>query len=862
MRNTVWVRVIHQFWQPKWLAILKACLIGLVSALAAITLGQGIGWLGSWRIQIANRFPAYLVLPASGLVLGWLAGFLVERFAPAASGSGMSEVKAVLAKIPMPLNLRIASIKLVSAMLVLGAGMPLGREGPTVQIGAALAEQLNHWFPTSSEHRRQLIAAGAGAGLAAAFNAPIAGILFVVEELLQDVSGITLGTAILASFIAAVVTRIAGSHSLDLDLHLVPNQTSFSASEIPFYLLLGILAGILGVLFNRGILLSLQLNRRFIAFSLPIRIGLAGLISGLAIAFLPATFRDNAGLREILLTGQVDWQWTALAFVSQFLLILLTYGSGAPGGLLIPTMVLGAALGYLVGISEHHFLGAGLATTYARVGMAAFFSSVARVPITGIIIVFEMTTDFNLVLPLMIGSVTAYLVAETLAAGSLYDLLLEFKGIHLESNPGTDELWATLKAKDVMQSKVETISSQISLERALQNFSRSSHSHFPVIEDGKLVGILSQKDLATPLRKLPSETTVREIMTSKPIAVKPFDTLARVLHLLNRDGLNCLPVVEGRKLVGVITRSDVIRAEARYLQGNLESISAKPEPSYVIHQSRVPASRSQGKLLLPLSNPQTAPILVEMAAAIARERHYEIECLHVIVVPSHQVLSEAPVRTTMARRLLQQTARLGKSWQVPVHTQIRVAHDLSAALLDTIHEQHIDLMLMGWKSNTLTPNQIFSQAVDTMIGQAPCQVVLVKLREPYRFNRWLVPMAGGPNAEEAVHLLPALTHLGEHPSVRLLRVLHKTDLNSKTDVLTKAAEFLEEQLGNPVLTTSVRADSVLEAVLDSAQYNSSDAIVLGASREGLLQQIVHGNIPAAISRYSDRTVILVRGAMV
>ncbi|MGA7938124.1 MAG: chloride channel protein, partial [Kovacikia sp.] len=174
-----WNRFSQVLVRPKRLAIFEACLIGLVSGLAALLLGEGIGWLGGWRRSMAHWFPVYLALPTIGLAGGFLAGWLVERFAPEASGSGMSDVKAVLAKVPMPLNLRIALVKLISATLVLASGMPLGKEGPTVQIGAALANQLSRWFPTSPEHRRQLIAAGAGAGLAAAFNAPIAGVLFV-----------------------------------------------------------------------------------------------------------------------------------------------------------------------------------------------------------------------------------------------------------------------------------------------------------------------------------------------------------------------------------------------------------------------------------------------------------------------------------------------------------------------------------------------------------------------------------------------------------------------------------------------------------------------------------------------------------
>ncbi|MBE9020386.1 chloride channel protein, partial [Chroococcidiopsidales cyanobacterium LEGE 13417] len=553
-------RLSHQLMRPKRLAILEACLIGLVSGLAAVLLGQGVGWLGGWRQHTANLFPAHIILPLIGLAGGLLAGWLVDRFAPAASGSGMSEVKAVLASVPMPLNLRIAIVKLISAILVLGSGMPLGREGPTVQIGAALAAQLSRWFPTSPDHRRQLIAAGAGAGLAAAFDAPIAGVLFIVEELLQDVSGITLGTAILSSFIAAVVARIYGTHSLDLDLRLVSSNTSFAAGEIPFYLVLGVLAGLLGVVFNRGVLKSLDFNRHVLRVSLPWRMGLAGLVAGFILVLLP-DFRDNAGLRQILLAGEADWQQVAIAFLVQFCLILITYGSGAPGGLLVPSLVLGAALGYLVGVWEHSWLGLGTATTYARAGMGAFFSAVARVPITGIIIVFEMTTDFNLVLPLMIGSVAAYLVAESVSAGSLYDLLLKWKGIHLEPEQAIQGLWTQLKAADVMQPKVETLSSRLSLDEALQAFSQSSHRNFPIVEQGKLVGILTQKDLAnTAQRQLQGNTTIHEIMTPEPIAVRAEDTLAHVLHLLNRYNLSCLPVTEGRRLVGIITRSDIIRA--------------------------------------------------------------------------------------------------------------------------------------------------------------------------------------------------------------------------------------------------------------------------------------------------------------
>lgn len=216
-------------------ALAYAVLIGLVAALSAVLLKVGSGWLGAWRIHTSQLFIPWLVLPAVGFSLGFLSGFLVENLAPEAAGSGIPQVKANLANVPIKLSWRVASVKLVAAIAALGSGLTLGRQGPTVHVGAAIAAGISRLFPTSPDHRRQMIAAGAGAGLAAAFNAPIAGVLFVVEELLQDLSGLTMGTAIIASFIGAVVSRVLGGHSLQMNLELTAYSTSFSVVELPFF---------------------------------------------------------------------------------------------------------------------------------------------------------------------------------------------------------------------------------------------------------------------------------------------------------------------------------------------------------------------------------------------------------------------------------------------------------------------------------------------------------------------------------------------------------------------------------------------------------------------------------------------------
>ncbi len=861
----------RQWLQPRRrLAFAEACLIGLVAALSAVLLKVGSGWLGAWRVYASHLFPAWIVLPTIGLSFGFLAGLLVERLAPEAAGSGIPAVKAALANVPTTLSWRVASVKLLTAILALGSGLTLGRQGPTVHVGAALAAQLSRWVPTSPDHRRQMIAAGAGAGLAAAFNAPITGVLFVVEELLQDLSGLTLGTAILASFIGAVVSRLLGGHSLQLNLELTASQTSFSLAELPFFLLLGVLAGLLGSLFNRGIIASLVFYRQ-LHLSLPLRVGLAGFVSGVVMALLPVNFRDNTGLREFMLTGDASWYLAVFAFVAQFFLTLVAYGSGAPGGLFAPSLILGSTLGYLVGVGEHSIFGLGSPTTYALAGMGAFFSVVSKVPITAIVIVFEMTTDFNLVLPLMIGSVTAYLVGEGVAPGSLYNRILELNGIYLEKETVAKELLAELTARDVMQPRVETLGVQMTLDEVVQAFSRSHHRGFPVVDNGKLVGIVTQTDLAKMrdgyadakgVRKPTGDTPLSEIMTPQPVTVNPTASLGNVLYLLDRYQLGRLPVIEGRKLIGIITRADIIRAEADKLNCQTSQIGPRPEPSYVVYQTQAP-SVGRGRLLVPLANPQTAGALLELAAAMARERHYELECLQVILVPRHISPREATVDTAQSRRLLRQAERLGRQSLLPIHTQVRVTHDVGQAILETIKERHIDLLLMGWKGNTITPGRIFGNVVDTLIRQASCSVVLVKFGlTPHSFNRWLVPMAGGPNARAAIQLLPSLVKLGQAAEIQLCQVFGPSDSPPDTTVLEQASRELSlRHLSSIVSIAPIKATSVSEGVINLVKSNHFDVIILGASREGLLQQAIKGNIPAAIALGCESTVILVRGAI-
>lgn len=840
-------------------ALAEACIIGVLSAIAALFLKQGIGWVGGLRLELANRFGAGYVLPTLGLVLGILAGWLIENFEPAAAGGGIPQVKTVLGGFPIACSLRVAIVKALGTILILGAGFPLGRRGPTVHIGAALAAQLSNWLPTSPQHRRQMIAAGAAAGLAASFNTPIAGVMFVMEELMRDISGLTLETAILASFTGAVVSRILGSTDFGIHNNFATQVSGFTTIEIPFYLLLGTIAGILGALFNYLVLFFLRVNRQ-LKLAMCWRVGLTGLICGSFVALLPQFFQNNAGLRDFLFSGDAGWQNIAIAFFLHLFLTPLAYASSAPGGIFAPGLVLGAALGYLVGNLEVFLLDNSPIYPYTLAGMSAFFTGVVRVPITAIIIVFEITADFNAVLPLMIGSAVSYIVAESIFPGSLYQHLLKASGINLkEDNSNTSDLLNNLTAADVMQSQVESLPVDLSFSELMKAMSESSHRGFPVTEDGKLVGIITQSDLDK------KKSSLREIMTANPISINPDAPLGDVLYLLNRYELSRLPVTEGNKLLGIITRTDIIRAEAEDLSGIK---SEKPKPSYILYQTNSP-SIGKGRILLPIANPETAEPLLIIAGAIARYYQYELDCLHIIEVPKHQKPSEVKVNYTKSRKIMQRLQRLGRKFKVNLHTHILAANDTVDGIVGFISDRHIQMVLMGWRGINNKGEAIFGNIVDKLISQITCDLLLVKLGDMdgaypnslEKYHKWLIPIAGGPNSKKVMELLPALTALSKmpkSPEIILCQVHSLSWEEPEYSELIKARGFLEETLDLPILSIPLCADSVTNAVTDLSSAEKCNLVMLGASQESLLKQVINGNIPQAIAKSLDTTVIVFR----
>ena len=846
-------------------AFMEACLIGFFSALAALLLKKGVVWLGGYRLKLADAWGATIALPLFGFTLGAIAGFLLEELSPSARGGGIPQVKGALARFPIPLSFRVAITKIMGTILVLGGGLTLGRRGPTVHIGAALAAGLTRFVPTSPEHRRQMIAAGAAAGLAAGFNTPIAGVLFVVEELMRDISGLTLQTAIVASFTGAVVSLVLQTVDMQLPQTLLALENiTFTAAEIPFYLILGVIAGVLGAIFNRSILASVRFNHS-VRIPLYLRVGIAGLISGLIISLLPPFFRDNSGLREILITGELNWQATALALIAHFCLTILAAGSGAPGGLFAPALVMGSALGYLMGDVEQFISGTASQSTYALVGMGAFFTAVVRVPVTAIVIVFELNANFNLVLPLMITCAVAYLSAETFDRGSLYQHALKEMGVELneKTNQQRNNFLSDLKAADVMQSQVETISANLPLPDLLKVMSKSHHRGFPVVSNQSLVGIITQSDLekiTTEREKL----LARDIMTKRPIIVQPTETLSDVLYLLNRFQLSRLPVVEGNKLVGIITRTDIIRAEVDKLTAHTQF---KPQPTYTCYQTHSPEI-GKGRILVPIAPEDDDYALFTIASAIAHAYHYEIEFMQVRKISKHSQPQTSFINYDDGRVMMQRLEKMGKEANLPVHTQIIIAHHRLSTILEVIQKRHINLLLIAWSHDSHSQESVFSHLIENLINKASCELILVKLGKnkqyyPYQLDpqgSCLVATAGGPNAKEGLNLLPVLLNEYQEnlPPIWLAKVFSPTETELDCRELNLAAENLSRKINTVINPLCIRSHSIVNAISHLAEVEKCDLVILGASRESLLQHAFHGNIPLAIALKLDTTVIIVR----
>jgi chloride channel protein, CIC family len=407
------------------LAPLVGAASGLIGAVFRLTLMQADHWR-EVMIVWAHASPVlgFMLVTVTCAAAVAIAAWLVRQFSPHASGSGIPHVEAVLRGELPHAPYRLVGVKFVGGVLAIGAGLALGREGPSVQMGANIAHFVGKVFRRNWPDCRVLLAAGAGAGLATAFNAPIAGAVFVLEELVRRFEPRIAIAALGASAAAIAVARMLIGAAPDFR---VAPLAMPGAEALPLFVVLGIAAGFAAIAYNRTLLATIALADRLGRVPVELRAAAIGAAVGMLAWFLPDLVGGGDPITQRTLAGREALAIIPLAFLLRFLLGAVSYAAGTPGGLFAPMLVLGAQLGLFVGVlCRLAFPGLDLEPGgFAVVGMAAFFTGVVRAPLTGIVLVTEMTANVTLLLPMLGACFVAMLVPTLFRDPPIYDSLRE-----------------------------------------------------------------------------------------------------------------------------------------------------------------------------------------------------------------------------------------------------------------------------------------------------------------------------------------------------------------------------------------------------------------------------------------------------
>jgi CIC family chloride channel protein len=582
-RISTWFRNILDRFQPseEVMLVLTSLLVGLGTGIGAVAfryLIQGVGWIGfEWIPEVtASLGMAYIAfIPAFG---GLLVGLLVYYFAREAKGHGVPEVMEAVALKGGRIRPIVAIVKSLASSISIGSGGSVGREGPIVQIGSALGSTIGQLFHFSDDRIRNLVACGAAGGIAATFNAPIAGVIFALEIILGEISVHHLSTVVISAVSASVVGQAVFG---DLPAFTLPIKYQIiSVWEFGLYPLLGILAALIGALFVRLLYWSEDLFDHWKGVPEWLKPAIGGaLLGALALAYpavtqitwegQPHIFNVGYDVISNALSNQFVIQVVLGLLVLKLLATSLTLGSGGSGGIFAPALFMGAMLGSAFGIVVHNLLPeiTAMPGAYTLVGMGAVFAAAAHAPITAIVILFELTGDYRIILPLMLTVVIATILARRLLKGeSIYTLKLTRRGVRLQRGQDIDVMEGIL-VQEVMTRQVDSVTKDMTLQELAETANRTRHHGFPILdEDGSLWGIVTVTDLESALsHNMSRKTTVAEIGTPRDqlLVCYPDETLGAALSRMGTRGLGRIPVVDRdqpKLLLGLIRREDIIRA--------------------------------------------------------------------------------------------------------------------------------------------------------------------------------------------------------------------------------------------------------------------------------------------------------------
>jgi chloride channel protein, CIC family len=536
------------------LALVIGALTGLV-VVAFILLTERLGM----RLYPVGGAPwRRLLFPVAGS-LG--IGYLLYQYFPNARGSGVPQTKAALYALEGRITLRTVLGKFFCTSATLASGIPLGREGPSVQVGAGIGSVLGRVLGLRTEQVKRLIPVGAAAAIAAAFNTPLAAVLFALEEIVGDLNAPVMGAVVLASATAWMVLRVSlGDHPL----FKVPQYHLVHPAEFAVYAVLGVAGGLISAVFAK---LLLGIRERFLRFPIKTRWFqpvAGGLLVGLMGWFVPQVLGVGYGYVGDALNGNMAFKMMLLLVVLKLFAVTTSYASGNAGGIFGPALFIGAMLGGSVGTVAHHFFPAYTATpgAYALVGMGAVFAGVVRAPMTSVLMIFEMTQDYAVIVPLMIANLVSLFIASRLQHEPIYEALAAQDGIHLPTAESRQR-YGQRQVVTVLRAASEPLPAETPVHEALEKTRSSPVRTWLVTDSRGVIGVINLSWLEKQMAES-ADKKLEELVNAQVFPHVHLDQgLDLALERMGANQLEILPVVnraDVHKLEGIVTLRDVLDA--------------------------------------------------------------------------------------------------------------------------------------------------------------------------------------------------------------------------------------------------------------------------------------------------------------
>lgn len=539
--------------------ILQAVMVGLISGLLVVFFKVSISKLFEFIQNFISQFDLshkLLIFPLITTLGGLISGVLVFKFAPETKGSGIPFVKMVMARMGNITRVRTIVVKFLAGVAGIGTGLSLGREGPSVQLGAGAGALVGKIFKMKGTDQGKLIAAGAGSAIGATFNAPIAGTIFVLEELVNKFSASLLFPVLVATVTASSVARHFLGNNPSFTIPYITHDLSFEGISV--CIILGIVAGFLGVAFAKIIYKNNEFFEKMDKIPNWLKPAIAGFGIGVIGIFIPYVLGSGNLSVDLLLQHKLALSVVVLVFAVKFFVTPFCFGSGAAGGIFLPMLMLGSFLGYIVASIFNMFGFHVDVVVMAMIGMGAFLASVARTPITAVVMVFEMTAGYTHILPIMLSAAIADLIAEKLNHRPIYASLI----VNQVKSPEA-KLLSSLLVKNYMKTDLVCFSSNMTINMVQEKIKNYSFKTYPVKNDkNKLLGLITKSDIEDAIfQGVDTNTEINKLMNPSPVTIEPSENLYIAYFRLHSNNAQCLVVVDkNNKIKGLITRQDINKA--------------------------------------------------------------------------------------------------------------------------------------------------------------------------------------------------------------------------------------------------------------------------------------------------------------